>query len=346
MACVFSIPMLFVPYFPRVPGVAKVILWGVPFGLCINAAKALQTKVRFRSFLLTLLCHSVVMVLAILSAFTSAFLVLIAWNESLPPWNPQVTEFLGKIYAAPSMHYSFAGCFFGVMIVSGIFQISRKMGPGVLGNWMLGKYHEPKEEERIFMFLDMKDSTTLAEKLGALRFSALVRDFFSDLTKPVLDTRAEVSHYIGDEAVLTWKVAPGLEEANCLRLFFEFRSRLASRAGHYRAKYGLVPEFKAGAHIGPVVATEVGDVKSEIVFHGDVLNTSARIQGMCSVLGEEFLISGELASRLGTIGDFVKVDHGRHLLKGKEHDVDIFGIRGPGDPVAPELPVPQEPVSV
>jgi adenylate cyclase len=35
---------------------------------------------------------------------------------------------------------------------------------------------------------------------------------------------------------------------------------------------------KAGAHVGRVVATEVGTIKSEIVFHGDVVNTTARVQ--------------------------------------------------------------------
>lgn len=212
-------------------------------------------------------------------------------------------------------------------IINGFFEIDRKMGPGVIWNWVTGKYYNPREEERIFMFLDLKDSTTLAEQLGNLRFSSLVRDFFKDLTGPVLATRGEVSHYIGDEAVLTWKPEVGVKDAACLQLFFLFQQVLASREGYYSATYGVLPKFKAGAHIGKVVATEVGEVKSEIVFHGDVLNTSARIQGLCNQLGEPLLISRELAGKLETQVDLEMRSLGEHVLKGKGSAVEIFAVR-------------------
>jgi adenylate cyclase len=74
-----------------------------------------------------------------------------------------------------------------------------------------------------------------------------------------------VSLYIGDEAVITWTPKQGIRDSNCVLVFFRMREAVAARAGHYTRRYGLVPEFKAGLHIGPVIATEVGEVKSEIV---------------------------------------------------------------------------------
>lgn len=62
--------------------------------------------------------------------------------------------------------------------------------------------------------------------------------------------------------------------------------------------YGLVPEFKAGAHSGEVIAAEIGDLKKGIVFSGDVLNTAARIQGECNRLGRRLLVSRELMEQL------------------------------------------------
>jgi adenylate cyclase len=218
----------------------------------------------------------------------------------------------------------------GVLMVVPIrflFALSQKLGPGVLRKWMLGHYHEPREEERIFMFLDMKDSTTLAEELGNLNFSALVRDFFEDLTLPVLQTKAEVSHYIGDEAVLTWTMEAGLANANCVRIFFEFEKSITRRKSYYIENYGLVPGFKAGAHCGKVIATEVGEVKSEIVFHGDVLNTAARIQGLCNQLEEGLLLSEELSRLLKLPPDLRAVGHGKSDLKGKAEEVEIVAIR-------------------
>jgi adenylate cyclase len=214
-----------------------------------------------------------------------------------------------------------------VVPVRFFFALNQKLGPGVLRKWMLGHYHEPREEHRIFMFLDMKDSTTLAEQLGNLKFSALVRDFFQDLTLPVLQTRAEVSHYIGDEAVLTWTVEKGAEGGNCVRLFFEFEKAISRRAAYYRSAYGLVPEFKAGAHVGLVVATEVGQVKSEIVFHGDVLNTAARIQGLCNETGEGLLVSQQLFQAMEMPSNLAGIPLGSFELKGKEQAVAIVAIR-------------------
>src|SRR6185436_2281787 len=53
-------------------------------------------------------------------------------------------------------------------------QINQLLGEGILWKFIGGKYHQPREEERIFMFLDMKSSTTIAEQLGHVRFYALL----------------------------------------------------------------------------------------------------------------------------------------------------------------------------
>ena len=45
-------------------------------------------------------------------------------------------------------------------------QLDRILGPGVLLSYLLGRYHRPHREARIFMFLDLKSSTSLAEELG------------------------------------------------------------------------------------------------------------------------------------------------------------------------------------
>lgn len=223
------------------------------------------------------------------------------------------------------------GIAFGfTVITSFLISVARKIGPGNFVNWLLGRYHRPRIEERIFMFLDMKDSTTLAEKLGNLQFSELVADFFEDLTPAILATNAEVSHFIGDEVVLCWQVEAGLRKANCLRIFSLFAQELESRAREYRKKFGLVPGFKAGLHFGEVVSTEVGTVKSELVFHGDVLNTTARITSLCSDLGREFLVSKELADRLTLPEGLAFEPMGSRALKGKAAEVEIVAVRGSG----------------
>lgn len=334
-------------FFAPVPWPQRLVSAGISgfvFGTMFFILGAIGPRTKSRSFLLQCLIRSA----AICATMCVGLLITIPVSISLfskhYPWDPEIIGIF-KTVAAPEHLLVWMSIGFAMsLMINGVYQVSRKLGPGVLWNWITGKYYKPREEELIFMFLDLKNSTTLAEKLGNIRFSELVQDFFKDLTDPLKETRGKVSHYIGDEAVLYWSPVSGLREANCVRCFYFMRQAIESRAAHYREKYGIIPEFKAGVHLGLVVATEVGDVKSEIVFHGDVLNTTARITGLCSELDSDLLISGELSRRLDLPGGLTQVSHGLRLLKGKEHEVEVFAIRSvddaPGDLETKETPSP------
>ncbi|MEQ1932827.1 MAG: adenylate/guanylate cyclase domain-containing protein [Fimbriimonadaceae bacterium] len=295
----------------------------MPLGAVI--VRVIAPRIRFRSFIVTVAAQSLLISIVFIGAFFAALFVTIA--SAVTPthgFGQSLIEFaniMGSSVVLASVLVSVVIAF----TFTAVAKVSNKLGQGVLKNWMTGKYHDPKEETRFFMFLDIKDSTTLAEQLGNLKFSAMVRDFFADMSKPCFATKAEVSHYIGDEAVISWLPKNGIRQANCLRFYFLVQDEIAARSEHYLAKYGHVPAFKAGLHLGPVVATEVGESKSEIVFHGDVMNTTARITGLCSVLAHNFLISSEAATALATI-DFAFEDFGEQKLKGKEASVQVFGV--------------------
>lgn len=216
------------------------------------------------------------------------------------------------------------------MVISLIKQVNLKLGPGNLAKFMLGTYHHPRVEERIFMFLDMKSSTTHAEKLGHIRYSELIQDCFYDLTDVVIERRVEVYHYVGDEAVLTWKVKQGLEDANCLNAFFDFEKVLYDKSNYYTKKYKFLPEFKAGVNIGLATIAEVGEIKREIHFHGDVLNTAARLQSECNHYNKRVLISEELRTRFSDDQGLNFILIGDILLKGKEKRLNIYSVEKKG----------------
>jgi adenylate cyclase len=205
-------------------------------------------------------------------------------------------------------------------------QVNRKFGPGNLSRLLLGKYYHPRRENRIFLFLDLKSSTTHAERLGHQRYSSLIQDCFRDLAV-TLEHRAEVYQYVGDEAVLSWEAATGVENLNCLRAFYRFRDQLRTRAQHYERLYGFVPEFKAGGNIGEVTGVEVGEIKREIAFHGDVLNAAARIQALCNGYGQELLISEYLHAALPTSPDIDFHRMGSMQLRGRQQPLEVYAVR-------------------
>src|SRR5690606_23539690 len=123
---------------------------------------------------------------------------------------------------------------------------------------LLGKYRNPREEERIFMFMDLKSSTTIAEQLGHLKYSAFIRDCFADINKILFPFRAQVYQYVGDEIVVTWTAYEGLKNYFCIRFYFACKNQFHNRTEYYIKNYGLLPEFKAGIHMGKVTAVEIG----------------------------------------------------------------------------------------
>lgn len=226
----------------------------------------------------------------------------------------------------PFILVGFAIALLAMPLVSFLGAVSRKMGPGVLRSWLLGRYHHPRQEERVFLFLDLKGSTTLAEQLGDLKFSALIRDFFSDLAEPIAESHGEVSHYIGDEAVISFRPERALSKADCILCHFRCKAALRAEAAHYLEEYGVLPDFKSGLHMGQVVTTEVGVNKSEIVFHGDVLNTASRIQGKCSELGTDLLISHTVMEKATLPPSLTAHPFGTHELKGKQERVELWTV--------------------
>jgi len=206
-------------------------------------------------------------------------------------------------------------------------EVSDNLGQGVLYNFFTGKYHKPVEEERIFMFLDMKSSTTIAEKLGHVRYFEMLREYYDDLSDPIVRHSGEIYQYVGDEVVVSWTLKKGLQDQNCIQCFFAMKDAIARQENKYIDAFGVLPEFKAGFHLGKVTTGEIGAIKKEIIFTGDVLNTTARIQGLCNTYGISILISGPLVMRLPSPTPFGYEALGESELKGRDEKIKLFTIR-------------------
>lgn len=211
------------------------------------------------------------------------------------------------------------------IFMAALWQVNLMFGENKLWKILMGAFYEPHEEDRIFMFLDLKDSTQHAERLGHIKYSRLIQDCFNDLGV-VIENEAEIYQYVGDEAVLTWRLQDGLRNQNCINAFYTFKSKLIKKQAYYSKKYDCVPHFKAGLNEGVITATEVGKYKKEIAYHGDTINTAARIQKKCNEFNQELLISENLKNKItGSTHEFIPF--GDIPLKGKAQKVAIFAIQ-------------------
>ena len=208
-----------------------------------------------------------------------------------------------------------------------ILLVNDKYGPKGFRSFLMGKYFHPKKEERIFMFLDLRSSTRIAEQLGEVQYFNFLKEVFQHVTPSIVYSKGEIYQYVGDEIVISWKTNKGAENANCIQCFFNIQRELLKKTDYYTTKYGVTPEFKAGLHYGYVMAGEIGIVKREIAFSGDVLNTTARIQSKCNELKVNILLSKFLLDKLKLRSDrFVPKLMGDTLLRGKEQSMPLYTL--------------------
>ena len=206
-------------------------------------------------------------------------------------------------------------------------QVDNKMGKNVLFNLFFGRFHKPRKQQRIIMFLDLISSTTIAEKIGDYKYSAFIKHFFYDLDEIISKTKGAIYQYVGDEVVVLWNVKDGIENNNCLRCYYDAQKIIFKKKEKYIKLYGLYPQFKAGIHLGEVIVTEVGGLKSEIAYHGDTMNTASRLCASARDYNNGLLISAELLGYLQDIDESYSVASiGLVKFKGKEHHIAAFSV--------------------
>lgn len=205
-------------------------------------------------------------------------------------------------------------------------QINDKFGQGVLWKILNGKYQKPHQENRIFMFADLTSSTTIAEKLGNEKYHRLLRDFYADITNAIIYNKGEIYQYVGDEIIISWKLEKDAAANRSLKCYFDMQNTIRGLKEKYQSRYGLLPEFKAGIHYGPVMVGEIGIIKRDITYSGDVLNTTSRIQNMCNQYKVSILCSDDLLELLRVSAPYQKVPLGDIELKGKGRKVALSTI--------------------
>jgi adenylate cyclase len=251
---------------------------------------------------------------------TAIYLIVILFGLKAGAWAFPTPG--GRAIERGDVFFSLAASF----VFAFMTDVNQLLGQNVLLNFVTGRYHKPRLESRVFLFLDMQGSTALAERLGPFAFHRLLNDFVLDLTNPIVAAGGEIHSYVGDELIATWKLRRGKPPSGCVSACFAAMDRLAERADDYRRKFGAPVQCRAGLHCGPVVAGEMGSVKKEIVFLGDTMNTTARIQDLCRQTGDRVLASADLIDQLDLPPGIVKRPLGDLRLRGKGEDLALYAL--------------------
>ena len=210
------------------------------------------------------------------------------------------------------------------LMVGIVTETVRLIGGPLLASIVLGTYHRPVREQLIVMFLDLADSTPLAEKLGELRVHDLITRFFFDIDEPINDHGGSVLSYVGDEVIVTWPVTDDpARNARCLVCFFAIENKISSLSTEYQEEFETIPRFRAGLHCGPVIVSECGGFKRQLAYFGDTMNVSARLCEYCKACGCNLIVSGDVLSRV-TIPQNLQVSVGQSIaLRGRNSLLEV-----------------------
>ncbi|NLS03093.1 adenylate/guanylate cyclase domain-containing protein [Rhizobium sp. P32RR-XVIII] len=243
---------------------------------------------------------------------------LLSWFGLLEPAPPS------HILIMPFKVFIYALAVCAVIIF--VLRVRELLGRDVFLSMLSSRYRNPVKEERIFLFIDLIDSTPFAEKHGDLRAQQFLGALFATFAEPVRRHGGSIDDYVGDAAIITWPLARGLKDGRCVRCVFDILTAVEADAASWLKQYGQVPRLRAALHGGFVITAEIGVDHHKITYFGDTVNTTARLEGLCKTLNRPVLISSELAQRL-TLPEMINAeDLGVHALKGRGQGLGVMAL--------------------
>ena len=204
-------------------------------------------------------------------------------------------------------------------------EINQNYSHGVFFNIIVGKYLHPRDEKRIIMFIDLKNSTPIAEKLGHTEYFKFIRDVIYCLAAGIAEYDGRVYQYVGDEIVAWWPHTSA-NARKCVNALITARKILNHNAEKFKRGYDIIPEYKVGIHAGSVTVGQVGITKKDLVISGDTINTAARIRSACTELNQKYLASKEFAELLN-MKEWQSESLGMVDLKGKKENIELFALK-------------------
>jgi len=186
---------------------------------------------------------------------------------------------------------------------------------------------EIKEEDRVFLFLDINSSTESAERLGNREYSRYLNRFFEQVEDAAYSCGGEIYEYVGDEVVVSWKKNDAYNQQNCIRCFFMIKDDVAANKSRYIREFGQTPVFKGSIHEGKVIATTALSYARGPLYHGHVLNITSRLQELCYQYRQELIVSLNVWEKIPVNKSYQAFAIGLVKIRGSAFPLEIFGVK-------------------
>ena len=240
--------------------------------------------------------------------------------EALPAPNDLEARALARIHARPDVRlacqlYPTSDLAITPLVMTNQSLASTLHSGGVQGH----------EEYVVAMFVDMRGSTDLGERVLAYDVVFILNRFFTELSSALAATHGHYAQFAGDGLMALYGLEPGRKQNAC-------RDALAGAADMFRRvgklnqllqqEFGESVNMGIGIHGGDAIVGSMGPPRTPLLTAvGDNINIAARLEAKTKELGSDLVISTQTLDAGGIAYDAAAV---REIeLRGRNQSVRV-----------------------
>lgn len=187
-----------------------------------------------------------------------------------------------------------------------------------------------KERPIVAMFVDLRDSTRIAESRLPYDVVFIMNQFFAEMYQALRATNGYYAQFRGDGLLALYGLDSDLPEAcrQAMRGAAEMQRRIELLSTHLAADLAEPLRIGIGAHAGVAIVGTMGPPEAPIYSAiGDNINIAARFEGMTKSYGCVLVVSAETLAHAGLDARDAPIHHVR--VRGRNERVTVHAVADP-----------------
>lgn len=175
------------------------------------------------------------------------------------------------------------------------------------------------------LFTDLEGFTHISEGMGPTAVAHFLNDYFTDMTRIILDYGGTVDKFIGDAVMAFWG-APLNDEQQALhatRAAIDMQRAMEQLRNNITGDAAPKVRMRIGIHTGEAIVGNMGSLsRFNYTALGDTVNLASRLEGVNKQYDTSILLSETTAGQLHDEIPLLYVD--RVVVKGKSVPITIY----------------------